>query len=135
VWGEHCAGHVAFEGMVFNSIFKRRLEAVALNHNSKKVRAADDLKAFNQYRAKYPIRSHNDFGMPRWDGSDAQRLLKKDMQEGKQAGLKPSQFRATRPEFTAIPLPVFTDHIYQEQKLIKFQNQYGNEEDRRKAAD
>ena len=69
IWDEHCAGQPAFEGMVFNSIFKRRLESVAKNHDSKKLRAADDEKAFKQYRAKYPVRSHNDLGMPRWEGS------------------------------------------------------------------
>ena len=126
VWDEHCAGHAAFEGMVFNSIFKRRLESIAKNHNSKKARAADDLKAFKQYRAKYPIRSHNDFGMPRWEGSEAERLMKQDMKEGKHAGLKPHQFRATRPAvFGVIPLPIFRDHIYQELKLWKFHNKYG----------
>ena len=55
VWNEHCAGNEAFKGMVFNSIFKWQLESVAMNHNSKKTRAADDLKAFTQYRAKYPV--------------------------------------------------------------------------------
>jgi len=35
VWVEHCAGHEAFEGVIFNSIFTRRLNAVAVNHNSK----------------------------------------------------------------------------------------------------
>ena len=87
-WDEHCAGQPAFEGMVFNSIFKRRLEAVAWNHDSKKLRASDDEKAFKQCRAKYPVRSHNDFGMPRWEGSEAERLMKKDINEGKHAGLK-----------------------------------------------
>jgi len=127
IWDEYCAGHKAFEGMVFNSIFTRRLDAVAVNHNSKKSRCAEDLKAFKQYRAKYPVRSHNDFGMPRWEGSEAERLMKKDMKEGKHAGLKPEEFRATRPTvFGVIPLPVFRDHIYQELKLWKFHNKYGN---------
>ena len=127
VWDEHCAGHAAFEGMVFNSIFQRRLEGISKNHNSKKARCAEDLKAFKQHRAKCPIRSHNDFGMPRWEGSEAERLMKKDMKEGKHAGLKPEEFRATRPTvFGVIPLPVFRDHIYQELKLWKFHNKCGN---------
>jgi len=131
VWDEHCAGHAAFEGMVFNSIFQRRLEGVSKNHNSKKARCAEDLKAFKQYRAKYPIRSHNDFGMPRWEGSEAERLMKKDMKEGKHAGLKPEEFRATRPTvFGVIPLPIFRDHIYQELKLWKFHNKYGEAADK-----
>ena len=44
VWEKHCANHPAFEGMVQNSIFQWRLEAVTLNHNSKKRRATDDLE-------------------------------------------------------------------------------------------
>jgi len=126
VFNNHCAAHDVFEGMVYNSIFKRRLEAVCLHHNSKKIRQADDLKAFEQYRAKYPVRSHNDIGVPRWEGSEAEKFMKQDITEGRHAGLYPSVFRATRPIiFGAIPLPDFTNHLYQELRLRKFQNQYG----------
>jgi len=85
------------------------------------------VKAFKQHWAKYLVRSHNDFGMPRWEGSEAERLMKQDMKEGKHAGLTPLAFRATHPtNFGPIPLPIFRDHIYQELKLWKFHNKYGN---------
>jgi len=131
VGGEHCANHVAFEGMAFNSIFQRRLQNVSKNHDSKKQRAADDLKAFKQHRAKHPIRSHADLGMPHWEGSEAERLMKKDMQEGKHVGKKPSQFRATRPNvFGLIPKPIWYDHVCQELKLWKFCNKCGKAADK-----
>jgi len=126
VFDNHCAAHESFEGVVYNSIFKRRLEGVCAHHNSKKIRQDDDLKAFKQYREKYPVRSHNDIGLPRWEGSDAEKYLKKDIKEGKHAGLKPDEFRATRPTiFGAWPLPVFRNHIYQELRLRKFHNEHG----------
>jgi len=74
VWDEYYANHVTFERMVFNSIFQRQLQNVSKNHDSKKKRAADDLKAFKQHRAKCPIPSNNDLGMPHWEGSEAERL-------------------------------------------------------------
>lgn len=126
VFDNHCAANESFEGVVYNSIFKRRLEGVCAHHNSKKIRQDDDLKAYEQYREKYPVRSHNDIGMPRWEGSEAEKYLKKDIKEGKHAGLKPAEFRATRPTiFGAVPLPVFRNHLYQELRLRKFHNQHG----------
>jgi len=52
IWEKHCTNHPAFEGMAHHSIFQWRPEGVTLNHNPKKRRAADDLKAFKQHQAK-----------------------------------------------------------------------------------
>jgi len=83
-WDKQCVGHDAFDGMVFNSIFKWRLKTVSLHHYSKESRAADDLKAFKHYQAKCPIHSH----IPCW----------KRVQGRKVDDLKPHQFKATRPD-------------------------------------
>lgn len=51
---------------------------------------------------------------PRWQGSMAEELLKKDLDDGKYEEKHPSKLRATRPEFKAYPKKVFRDHIQQE---------------------
>ena len=132
VWDTYCANDPSFEGMAYNSIFTRRLADVAENHKKKNKRSSEDEEAYKQYRAAHPVRTHNDFGFPRWQGSEAERLLKKDMSEGKHVGLKPQEFRLTRPQFLAIPLPIFRDHIYQEQRLGKFHHYLETENKKKK---
>jgi hypothetical protein len=51
------------------------------------------------------------------DGSDAQRLLKEDVESGLTMHLDPSFLRETRLEYKVFPLKVFRDHIYQEVRL------------------
>jgi len=69
--------------------------------------------------------------MPRWEGSEAERLMKKDINEGKHAGSKPEAFRATRPDvFGLMLLRIFHDHICQEIKLRRFHNVHGKAADK-----
>ena len=57
--------------------------------------------------------------------------MKQDMKEGKHAGKKPDEFRATRPDvFGVMPLPIFRDHMCQELKLWKFHNKCGEAADK-----
>jgi len=50
---------------------------------------------------------------PRWEGSEAERLLKLDMEEGLHEQMRPSDLFFSRPEYAPWPLEVFRDHIYQ----------------------
>jgi hypothetical protein len=51
---------------------------------------------------------------PRWDGSEAQRLLKIDVQNGKNNAMAPCKLRMTREEYNSYPVDVFRKHIHQE---------------------
>jgi hypothetical protein len=51
---------------------------------------------------------------PRWDRSEAERLLKLDIDAGEHTKLKPSQLHKKRAEYQLFPPDVFRDHIYQE---------------------
>lgn len=55
-------------------------------------------------------------------GRRAQELLRFDMDKGVHDALKPFKFHTTRPEYEEFLLPTFRDHIYQEQRLRKYQN-------------
>ena len=53
---------------------------------------------------------------PRWDGSEAARLLKLDIEAGEHLKLTPVKLHEKRVEYKALPLHVFRDHIYQEKR-------------------
>lgn len=57
----------------------------------------------------------------RWAGSDAERLLKDDVDHGRHLSLTPSQLRNSRLEYQEWPLKVFRDHITQEVRSRKTQ--------------
>ena len=48
-----------------------------------------------------------------WHRDPAAHLLVKDVAEGKNKTMKPKEFRATRPEYQALPLKQFSDRIRQ----------------------
>lgn len=49
-----------------------------------------------------------------WSGSEASKLLKKDIDDGVHLTLKPSELWLTKPAYQTFPLQKFRDHIYQE---------------------
>lgn len=51
---------------------------------------------------------------PIWQGSEAERLLKEDLDAGADLVMKPAELRASRPEYLVWPLDVFRNHIHQE---------------------
>jgi hypothetical protein len=79
-------------------------------------RAIQDDEAFQHdedHAASFLAASHK----PRWDGSAAQRLLKKDMlDEATNANLKPATLQATRPEYACFDPKVFRKHVHQEKR-------------------
>ena len=51
---------------------------------------------------------------PRWDGSESQRLLKLDVNDGMHKRMVPCKLRDTRDEYRFFPLDVLGKHIHQE---------------------
>ena len=60
----------------------------------------------------------------RWEGSEAERLLRLDMDEGKHEAMAPRLLYAERREYREFPLHVFRGHIHQEKRTRKFLRQY-----------
>jgi hypothetical protein len=54
-----------------------------------------------------------------WDGSEAQRLLKKDIERGRHTRYKPEMLRLKRPEYQEFTLDKFRKHIYQKTRVEK----------------
>jgi len=79
-----------------------------------------DQAAFNQYRQAHPRPTTNHRGEPFWDRSEAQRLLRMDMDEGKHRQMKPSQLRQTRPVFEEHGVIAFGKKICQEKRRRKY---------------
>lgn len=56
---------------------------------------------------------------PRWDGSEAEALLKNDLDNGKHLHMKPRDLQLSRPQYSEFPGKVFRDHIQQELRARK----------------
>jgi hypothetical protein len=79
-------------------------------------RADEDQAAVVHDLERFPRSMVNPRGHPRFDGSAAQRLLKQDVDNGEDVGVKPMAFRNTRPEYEQFPLKVFRDHLSHERQ-------------------
>lgn len=61
-------------------------------------------------------------GKVRYEGSEIQRLLKKDVADGKHTQMKPAELQDTRPEYKQLDLKTFRDNLYYERDLPRFKN-------------
>lgn len=109
-------GNVEFEQ------FKRQLAAHRKQVKAKKRAANTQETAFQHDRQLYPERQAYSNGRRIFRMSSAQTLLEDDIKNKRHRGLKPSAFRATRPEYTEWELNIFRQRIYQEERRQKFIN-------------
>jgi hypothetical protein len=75
-------------------------------------RADDDEAAFIHDEG-LNLRANNK-PYPRWGGTEAEKLLQEDIDNGRNLTMKPRELQATRAEYSAYPLKVFRDHVQQE---------------------
>ena len=82
--------------------------------------AASDDAALQHYMGLNPVNMNPTGGMnyPRWDLSDAQRLLKEDIAFERHKAMKPQELRMTRLEYQRFPKDVFRKHIHQEVRSL-----------------
>mmetsp|Transcript_174 Transcript_174/g.382 ORF Transcript_174/g.382 Transcript_174/m.382 type:complete len:187 (-) Transcript_174:111-671(-) len=74
-------------------------------------RAAADEAGFRRDMAIYKLAKDTD---GYWDGSEAQILLKKDIEEKRHEEMKPEHLWLSRPEYKLFDLKKFRGHIHQE---------------------
>jgi hypothetical protein len=86
----------------------------AIRENQAK--ADSDSAALAHDRRVYPPSANTSQGCPRWDGSEAERLLRKDVDEGLTSTYQPKVLHQMRPEYQALALAVFREHIHQEKR-------------------
>jgi hypothetical protein len=79
------------------------------------------MKAYNNYRSLYSEPAHDHKGVPLWNNSDAQCLLKEDITVGKYQPRDKKQVPKILwelwLEYQVFELDVFRDHIYQERRF------------------
>jgi hypothetical protein len=110
----------AFAGMPSGKQFTQRLNSLRKIVEKKNQRVEDDMDAFEIFRKNFPTKPHNHRGELRWEGSEAQALLKEDIEEGRHLEFhRPKLFWLSRPEFQQFTRKVFLGHIDQEKRLRK----------------
>eukprot|EP00957_Ditylum_brightwellii_P122066 9308971-Ditylum_brightwellii.AAC.1 len=79
-------------------------------------RAEDDAKFYSHYAKTYKLTKD----LPNyWNGSEAQKLLKENIQQNLHKSMKPRSLWLSRPEYMKFDSKTFRKHIYQEMWSIK----------------
>lgn len=99
--------------------FATRLSRLRGQMRMKYELAEDDAIALAHDRYIYPVPTTTAHGYPRWRGSEARTLLRRDLIAGKHKRMRPMVLHDTRPEYREFPLKVFRDHIYKELRKMK----------------
>lgn len=105
-------------------VFTRRLASLRSIARGQNARRASDTAALMHDLQLHPQATHNSNGIPRWEGSDAERLLKDDITNGLHTQMTPLALYTTRAEYQLFTLDQFRGHIYQENKRRKFITSY-----------
>ena len=103
--------------------FSSRLAGVRKIIGGKDARAQDDQNVFDLFVENNEIHSFSRKGYIQWKGSESQRLLKKDIQDGivRQYGSRKKDLWLSRPEYhLEFPLDAFRDKIKQEIGTAKY---------------
>ena len=108
------------------SLFAGRLRSARAIIARKAGRSAEELAMLRADRQTHPAPATNHWGEPRWEGSEAQKLLKDDVKKKKHEGMKPKQYYASRPQYEQWGFSAATikGHVEQEERLLKFDKQY-----------
>ena len=80
----------------------------------------EDLIAFNIAKANHPAPELNHRDEPLWNGSDAQHLLKMDMDNKRHFDLKPEHLWESQDEYQYFYLETFRNRIHQEDQTRKY---------------
>lgn len=102
--------------------FPERLEQLLEEVSMKKIRATADGTALQEFRRVDPVTTENSEGKPRWEGSDAEKQLKKDIDKNCHTLLDPEELCLCRDVHQVFELQAFRNHIHQETQSWKFVN-------------
>jgi hypothetical protein len=101
--------------------FSSRLSSLRTQYHECMMRDAMDIEAFDNYRRNHQPSLFSHHGYPEWQGSEAQRLLKIDLEAKKQDTMSKMDLWDSKPEFYEhFPLKVFRDKINQEIRTAKY---------------
>jgi hypothetical protein len=115
--------------------FKPNLKSLRVKIIDDNHYAEFDDEALKHDRLIYPIEEYNSVtGKCRWDGSKAQKSLKKDVADGIEK--QKSSRRAlwiSRPEYQLFDVDVFRKHVDQEHRAVKNRNRNKKDKEKREA--
>jgi hypothetical protein len=101
--------------------FSSRLSSLRTQYHECIMLNAMDIKAFDNYRKNHQPSLFSHHGYPEWQGSEAQRLLKIDLEAKKQDTMSKMDLWDLKPEVHEhFPLKVFRDKINQEIRTAKY---------------
>jgi hypothetical protein len=101
--------------------FSSRLSSLRTQYHECMIRNAMDIEAFDNYRQNHQPSLISHYGYPEWQGSEAQRLLKIDLEAKKQDTMSRMDLWDSKPEFYEhFPLKVFRDKLNQEVRTSKY---------------
>lgn len=94
--------------------FQTNLRNLRKNISNNYARMLADREAYEHDRALLRVlRASNPPDVP-WHKSEAKKILKQDIDDGKHKQMKPEELHGMREEYQAFPLKKFRNHIYQE---------------------
>jgi hypothetical protein len=80
--------------------FSLRLSSLRTQYHECMMRDAMDIGAFDNYRRNHQPSLFSHHGYPEWQGSEAQRLLKIDLEAKKQDSMSKMDLWDSKPEFS-----------------------------------
>ncbi len=108
------------ESVVYENVRNNRNKLRNLLESQQSSAASDDAALQHYNMGLNPVNMNPTGGMnyPRWDLSDAQRLLKDDIAVGLHKIMTPQELRKTKSEYERFPKDVFRKHIHQEVRSL-----------------
>lgn len=102
--------------------FRDRLNDLRKAIKKKMDSANADAVALQRDRQLFPTLTHDENGRRRWEGSDAERLLKVDMKNDLHNMMRPKALYELRWEYSQFDLQTFRGHIHQAKKTKVFRS-------------
>lgn len=115
--------HPSFAEYPYES-FPKRLAKLRSEARTKTRSANSEIDALNQDRAHFPVQAESANGILRWEGSDAEALLKLDVANQLHEKMTPRELYHSREVYQLYKLKKFRGHIHQEVKRGKFIKSY-----------
>jgi hypothetical protein len=101
--------------------FSGRLSDLRRIYDEFMFRAEIDQEAFEHFRDNHQPSLFSHKGYPEWQGSEAQRLLKLDIEAGKHTRMSKTDLHdSNREYYENYPLDTFRDKVYQELRTAKY---------------
>jgi hypothetical protein len=134
VWNKYCDDWPdLFKGMECDDLFNGRVRSLRQQTSRDFKRRDADQLAYDIHRQNFPASDFDRLGQPKWEGSDAKKLLVADIKAKLYPHMKPEILHTSRPEYMQFDLAVFRGHIHQTIKTTKYLHTMKKKDEEKKA--